>query len=122
MDEPLASLDAQTRELMQVELMRIWTRRRPAVLFVTHSVDEAIVLADRIALMGPGPGRVIETVPVELDRPRWAYDARAEPRFIALRSYLANRLRELVLGDPASEFFGRDLGQPAPRDATRGRT
>ena len=115
MDEPFASIDAQTRELMQIELMRIWTLRRPVVLFVTHSVDEAIVLADRILVLGPRPGRIVETVEVELDRPRWAYDARAEPRYVALRSHLSARMRELVLADPSSEFFGRDLaasGEP----------
>lgn len=112
MDEPFASIDAQTRELMQIELMRIWTVRRPVVLFVTHSVDEAIVLADRILLMGPRPGRVVESVEVELERPRWAYDARAEPRYVELRSYLSDRMRELVLSDPSSEFFGRDLAPP----------
>ena len=110
MDEPFASIDAQTRELMQVELMRIWTLRHPAVMFVTHSVDEAIVLADEIALMGPSPGRVIETVSVYLERPRWTYDARAERRYVELRKYLSNRMRQLVFSDPASEFYGRDLG------------
>ncbi len=112
MDEPFASIDAQTRELMQIELMRIWTRRRPAVLFVTHSVDEAIMLADEIALMGPSPGKVIETVPVDLERPRWTYDTHAEPRYVELRKHLSSRMRQFVLSDPASEFFGRDLGSP----------
>jgi NitT/TauT family transport system ATP-binding protein len=112
MDEPFASIDAQTRELMQIELMRIWTLRRPVVLFVTHSVDEAIILADRILLLGPRPGRVIESVDVELERPRWAYDARAEARYVELRSYLSGQMRELVLSDPTSEFFGRDLTPP----------
>ena len=112
MDEPFASIDAQTRELMRIELMRIWTDRRPVVLFVTHSVDEAIILADRILLLGPRPGRVVKTIEVELERPRWAYDARAEPRYVELRSYLSERMRELVLSDPSSEFYGRDLGHP----------
>jgi NitT/TauT family transport system ATP-binding protein len=116
MDEPFASIDAQTRELMQIELMRIWTVRRPVVLFVTHSVDEAIVLADRILLLGPRPGRLVESVDVELERPRWAYDARAETRYVQLRSHLSGRMRELVLSDPSSEFFGRDL---APSAITR---
>lgn len=113
MDEPFASIDAHTRELMQVELMRIWTLRRPVVLFVTHSVDEAIILADRIMLLGPRPGRVIESVEVGIERPRWAYDARAGSRYGELRSYLSRRMRELVVSDPASEFFGRDLSPPS---------
>lgn len=109
MDEPFASIDAQTRELMQLELMRLWSRRRSVALFVTHSVDEAIVLSDTIVLMGPRPGRVVEVVEVGLERPRWAYDVRAGKRYAELRSYLSQRLRELVLADPASEFFGRDI-------------
>jgi NitT/TauT family transport system ATP-binding protein len=115
MDEPFASIDAQTRELMQIELMRIWTVRRPVVLFVTHSVDEAIILADRILLLGPRPGRVIETLEVGLERPRWAYDARADARYVELRSYLSARMRDLVLADPSSDFYGRDLIPPGDR-------
>ena len=113
MDEPFASIDAQTRELMQVELMRIWAQRRSTVMFVTHSVDEAILLADRIVLLGPRPGRVIEVLDVSLERPRWAYDARADRRFVELRSYLSAQMRHLVLSDPSSEFYGRELHAPA---------
>ncbi|HEY0917635.1 ABC transporter ATP-binding protein [Devosia sp.] len=111
MDEPFASIDAQTRELMQMELMRIWSQRRATVLFVTHSVDEAIVLSDRIVLMGPRPGRIVETVDVDLERPRWAYDARADARYIRLRAHLSARMRELVLSDPLSDFYRPDDGQ-----------
>jgi NitT/TauT family transport system ATP-binding protein len=113
MDEPFASLDAQSRELMQIELMQLWTRSRPVVLFVTHSVDEAIVLADEIILLGPRPGRICERLVVDLDRPRWTYDARADPRFVELRRHLSARMHELVFSDPASDFFGRDLGAGA---------
>jgi NitT/TauT family transport system ATP-binding protein len=112
MDEPFASIDAQTRELMQIELMRIWSLRRPVVLFVTHSVDEAILLSDRIVLMGPRPGRVLEVIDVGLPRPRWTYDIRTEPRYVELRAYLWSRIRDMVLSDPGSDFFGRDLGVP----------
>ena len=110
LDEPFASIDAQTRELMQIELMRLWTMRKSVALFVTHSVDEAILLSDQIVLMGPRPGRVLEVIDVGLERPRWTYDVRAEPRFIELRSYLWDRIRTLVLTDPQSDFYGRDLG------------
>ncbi|UXN75604.1 ATP-binding cassette domain-containing protein [Devosia sp. A8/3-2] len=109
LDEPFASIDAQTRELMQIELMRLWTLRKSVALFVTHSVDEAILLSDQIVLMGPRPGRVLEVIDVGLNRPRWTYDVRAEPRFIELRSYLWDRIRTLVLTDPQSDFYGRDL-------------
>lgn len=115
MDEPFASLDAQTRELMQIELMRLWSETNSVVIFVTHSVDEAIILSDRIVLMGPRPGRVVETLDVDLERPRWTYDVRSERRFIELRSYLSARMKELVLSDPESEFFGRELIGQADR-------
>lgn len=114
MDEPFASIDAQTRELMQIELMRLWSLRQATVLFVTHSVDEAILLADDIVLMGPRPGRILETIPVNLPRPRWTYDLHAEPRYIELRAYLWDRIRELVRSDPGSDFYGRDFTSVHP--------
>ncbi|ARO15601.1 NitT/TauT family transport system ATP-binding protein [Ketogulonicigenium robustum] len=111
MDEPFASLDAQTRELMQIELLSLWERRRALVMFVTHSVDEAVTLADRVVVMGAG--RVLETVDIDLPRPRAGEALRADPRYIELRTYLWARIRELVLSDPASEFHGRAAGQVA---------
>lgn len=108
MDEPFASLDAQTRELMQGELLAIWRRLTPTVMFVTHSVDEALVLADTIVIMGAG--KVLETLEVDLPRPRHSKEMRADPRFIDLRNYLWDRIRDLVLSDPASEFYGRNNG------------
>jgi NitT/TauT family transport system ATP-binding protein len=70
MDEPFASLDVQTREYMQDELLKIWERERKTVIFVTHSIDEAIKLSDRVAIMAPRPGRVEEIKVVEFERPR----------------------------------------------------
>lgn len=115
MDEPFASLDAQTRELMQIELMRLWSETNSVVIFVTHSVDEAIILSDQIVLMGPRPGRIVETLDVDLERPRWTYDVRSEKRFVEMRSYLSARMKELVISDPESEFFGRELIGQADR-------
>src|ERR1700722_12564520 len=77
MDEPFSALDAHTRELLQEELLRLWERTHKSVLFVTHSIDEAIYLADRIVVMEPHPGRIKEILEVELPRPRFGYDARA---------------------------------------------
>jgi len=96
MDEPFASIDAQTREFMQAELLRIWTEERNTVLFVTHSVDEAILLADRVVLMRPRPGRVEEVIDVDLARPRDPDAVRGHPRFVELRRHLWGRLREMV--------------------------
>ena len=70
MDEPFSSLDAQTREIMQTELMRIWEAGRKTVLFVTHQIDEAVFLADRVLVFARRPGRLRESVAVELSRPR----------------------------------------------------
>jgi NitT/TauT family transport system ATP-binding protein len=70
MDEPFSSLDAQTREIMQTELMRIWEAGRKTVLFVTHQIDEAVFLADRVLVFARRPGRLRESVAIEVPRPR----------------------------------------------------
>jgi NitT/TauT family transport system ATP-binding protein len=70
MDEPFSALDAQTREVMQLELLRIWQHGRKTVLFITHQIDEAVFLADRIVVLGRRPGRVKEIIPIDLPRPR----------------------------------------------------
>jgi len=70
MDEPFSSLDAQTREIMQTELMRIWEQGRKTVLFVTHQIDEAVFLSDRVLVFARRPGRLLESVAIELPRPR----------------------------------------------------
>ncbi len=70
MDEPFASLDAQTRELMQAELLRIWNASQKTVVFVTHQIDEAIFLSDRVVVMSARPGRIIDDIRIDLPRPR----------------------------------------------------
>jgi NitT/TauT family transport system ATP-binding protein len=70
MDEPFSALDAQTREIMQTELLRIWEEGRKTVLFVTHQIDEAIFLADRVVVFARNPGRIKEIIDVDLPRPR----------------------------------------------------
>lgn len=113
MDEPFASLDAQSRELMQFETMRLTEARgdlNPStVVFVTHSVDEALLLADRIVLLSPRPGRIAEIINVDFPRPRWRHDARKSTEFAGLRQKLWDRIREMVLSDPASDFYGHDI-------------
>jgi NitT/TauT family transport system ATP-binding protein len=93
MDEPFGSLDAQTRETLQEELLRILEREPKTMLFVTHSVDEAILLGDRILVMTHRPGRVREILPVEIPRPRDIGQARADHRSIKLRAHIWEQLR-----------------------------
>jgi NitT/TauT family transport system ATP-binding protein len=81
MDEPFSALDAQTREIMQTELMRIWEEGRKTVLFVTHQIDEAVFLSDRVLVLGRRPGRIQETIDVALPRPRSLAIKRA-PEFV----------------------------------------
>ena len=80
MDEPFGALDAMTREHMNVELQRIWMDKRKTVLFITHSIPEAVFLADRVLVMTPRPGRIMDDVRVDLPRPR-PLDVMNTPRF-----------------------------------------
>lgn len=90
MDEPFGALDAQTRNLMQKELLRIWSATEKTILFVTHSVDEAVYLADRVVVMTTRPGRVKQVIPVNLPRPR----DRTSAEFIAIRGEVLRVLEE----------------------------
>jgi NitT/TauT family transport system ATP-binding protein len=92
MDEPFGALDAQTREDMQDELLRIWAAERKTVLFVTHSIEEAIYLSDRVVVMTPRPGRILHIVDVPFDRPR-SETHRTLPGFAALRHEIHAMLR-----------------------------
>ncbi|HEY6958223.1 MAG TPA: ABC transporter ATP-binding protein [Candidatus Limnocylindria bacterium] len=82
MDEPFASLDAQTREVMQAELLRIWNASQKTVVFVTHQIDEAIFLSDRVVVMSARPGRILADIKIDLPRPR-ALDMKRTPQFVA---------------------------------------
>lgn len=97
LDEPFANLDEQNRLLLQDDLLRIWQATRKTVLFVTHSLDEAIRLADRVLVMSARPGRIKEEVSVPLDRPRNFQRVRQDPTYGALIVRLWDELRDEVM-------------------------
>lgn len=85
MDEPFGALDAQTRELMQIELLQIWEANRKTVVFVTHSVDEALFLSQRIVVMSARPGTIVKVLDVPFDYPRLGAEIKLDPLFAELR-------------------------------------
>ena len=101
MDEPFGALDAQTRLLMQELLIRVWESHRLTVLFVTHDVDEAVFISDRVVVMTNRPGTVKEEVTVDLPRPR-AFELQATQEFLALRSRVLASIREETLRSDVS--------------------
>lgn len=98
MDEPFGALDAQTREEMQELLMHLCRRQGTTVLFVTHDVEEALILSDRVLVMQAHPGAIIAEVPVSLERPRHL-DMRADPIFVELRARMFDLLHHRVRRD-----------------------
>jgi NitT/TauT family transport system ATP-binding protein len=94
MDEPFAALDAQTREILQEELLQLMQRpdERKTMVFITHSIDEAILLGDRIAVMSARPGRIKELIELPFGRPRDVEAVRADPRFAELRAHIWHQL------------------------------
>ena len=97
MDEPLGSLDEQTKMLVQDDLLKLWEGTRKTVIFITHSLDEAVVLGDRVAVMSHRPGRLKAIFDVKLPRPRNALELRNHPEFIEVRRQVWESLREEVL-------------------------
>jgi NitT/TauT family transport system ATP-binding protein len=96
MDEPFGAVDAQTRQLLQEELLDLWQRERKTVVFVTHSMDEAVYLSDRVVVMMPRPGRVAEILDVPLPRPRRPDEVRRDPRFVELTNYIWDSLKKAM--------------------------
>jgi NitT/TauT family transport system ATP-binding protein len=94
MDEPFGALDAQTRELMQEELLRLLETEKKTMIFVTHSIDEAILLGDRVAMMSRRPGRIREVLEVDIPRPRKIISVRSHPRYIELRNLIWESLKQ----------------------------
>jgi NitT/TauT family transport system ATP-binding protein len=97
MDEPFSALDVQTRSLMENELLDLWAATRASVVFVTHDLEEAIALADRVVVITAGPGTVKGEYRVDLPRPRNIAEVRFQPRFVEIYGEIWNDLRDEVL-------------------------
>ena len=109
MDEPFGALDVQTKAIMSNELLALWEQTRPSVLFITHDLEEAIALADRVVVMTAGPGTVKGVYEIDLPRPRGAVqEIRFEPRFLELHQQIWESLRD-------------EVGRAYARTARRGR-
>lgn len=119
MDEPFASLDAQTRDLLQLELLRIWEQRPTAMIFVTHSIDEAVLMGDRIVILRGQPSGVHDIVDVGIPRPR-GREATSSERFRAVRDYLWTVIMQGGAGHdqrpPATGARTRAVEPPQPTE------
>jgi NitT/TauT family transport system ATP-binding protein len=102
LDEPFGALDAQTRSLMQEMLLRVWEKEHRTVLFVTHDVEEAIFMADRVVVMSRRPGRILEDISVGLPRPR-EYEVTTTPEFSAIKRSVLHLVRQEALAIASSE-------------------
>lgn len=115
MDEPFSALDAQTREIMQMEMLRIWDAGRKTVMFITHQIDEAVYLADRVVVLGRRPGRIKEIVNIDIPRPR-NLSVKRTPQFIAYIDQIWQMIEHDVR-ESISEEGDHARPKPSPRDA-----
>ena len=117
MDEPFAALDAQTREVMQEELLEIWRAARKTVLFITHQINEAIYLSDRVIVFTARPGRVKQSVPIDIERPR-KLAVKRDPRFLQVEDFVWNliedEVKKTMLADRTSRGSAAGRRLPAP--------
>jgi NitT/TauT family transport system ATP-binding protein len=105
MDEPFSALDIQTRQLMENEVLALWAAKKKAVLFITHDLDEAIAMSDRVVVLSAGPGtHPIGEFDIDLPRPRDVAEVRGQPRFVELHSQIWGVLREEVLKGYAQQL------------------
>jgi NitT/TauT family transport system ATP-binding protein len=106
MDEPFGALDEMTRERLNMELLRIWERSESTVVFVTHSISEAVFLSTRVVVMSPRPGRITGVVEIDLPQPR-VVETREQPRFFELVTEVRDKLR--AAGAEPEEASEQDL-------------
>jgi len=116
MDEPFAALDAQTREVMQLELVRIWSQDRKTVVFVTHQIDEAVFLSDRVIVFAARPGRLKEIVPIDLPRPR-PFSIKRSREFVGYVDHIWSLLEHEVFASSGLRATGASAG---PAQSKRG--
>lgn len=107
MDEPFGALDAQTRDILQVELLKIWEETHKTILFVTHSIDEAVFLAERVAIMTARPGVIKNIVDIDLPGQRFDEDIKSSPEFVSLRQEIWGMLKEEVVKAQNGEGNGK---------------
>jgi NitT/TauT family transport system ATP-binding protein len=108
MDEPFAALDAQTRELMQIELLRIWNETRKSVLFVTHQINEAVYLADQVVVFGTKPGRIRDIIDIDLERPR-PLSIKRDPKFLQYE----DRIWAIIEEEARKNILPEQVARPA---------
>lgn len=109
MDEPFAAVDAQTRETMQDELLRIWDDTKKTIIFITHSIDEAVYLADRVVVLSSNPGTIKEIIPVKLPRPRYKGDIKSSAEFVATRHRIWRLLQNTSDPEAVDGLFGDEV-------------
>jgi NitT/TauT family transport system ATP-binding protein len=109
MDEPFGALDVQTKAIMQTELLQLWEELRPSVLFITHDLDEAVALSDKVLVMTSSPGSIKEVFDIDLPRPRGdVQEIRHETRFLELQSRIWESLK-----DEVTRAYARTAGAAA---------
>lgn len=106
MDEPFSALDAQTREILQTELLGIWSKTKKTIIFITHSVDEAVFLSDKVLVMGSHPGRIISEIPINLPYPR----NRSLDKFQQIREQIWEEIRDEAKLNTMSTLYERHEG------------
>jgi NitT/TauT family transport system ATP-binding protein len=119
MDEPFAAVDAQTRETLQDELLSIWEKTDKTIIFITHSIDEAVFLADRVAVMSGTPGTLKRFVTVDLPRPRRVSDTRNSIDFTRITGVVWNLLHDIEVPDEKASRPGQVYGEEVQKEALK---